>query len=148
MKIRLTTDFLTGVLFLALGGFAIIYGSRYAVGTAARMGPGYFPLIASSGIVLLGIVLVVRSLLRGGEGLGSVHVRPLALVLLGTFLFGLTIERFGLLVAGSILVIASRLADRDFRIVEVGLLALGLVLLAAGIFQYGLGLPALRLLPF
>jgi hypothetical protein len=147
MKIRLTTDFLTGVLFLALGGFAIIYGSRYALGTAARMGPGYFPLIASSGIALLGVVLIVRSWLQTGETLGTVHVRPLVLVLAGTLLFGLLVERFGLLVAGSVLVIASRLADREFRVIEVGLLALGLVLLAAGIFRYGLGLP-LRFLPF
>ena len=40
MKVRLSADLLTGLLFVALGGFAIIYGSRYAPGTAARMGPG------------------------------------------------------------------------------------------------------------
>ena len=147
MKIRLTTDFLTGLLFLALGGFALIYGSRYAVGTAARMGPGYFPLIASSAIALLGAVLVVRSYFYGGDEIGTIKVRPVVLVLLGTFAFGFLIERFGLLVAGSVLVVASRLADREFRIVEVILLALGLVLLTAGVFQYLLGLP-LRLLPF
>jgi hypothetical protein len=147
MRIRLTTDFLTGVLFLALGGFAIIYGSRYPVGTAARMGPGYFPLIASSGIALLGAILVLRSWFRGGEEVGSIRVRPVVMVLVGTFLFGFLIERFGLLVAGGVLVIASRLADREFRIVEVVLLALGLVLLAAGVFRYALGLP-LRVLPF
>ena len=147
MKIRLTTDLLTGILFLALGGFAIIYGSRYAIGTAARMGPGYFPLIASSGIVLLGAILVVRSWFGGGEEVGSIRVRPVVFVLLGTLLFGVFIERFGLLVAGSVVVIASRLADREFRLGEVILLALGLVLLMAAVFRYALGLP-LRVLPF
>lgn len=147
MKIRLTTDFLTGGLFLALGGFAIIYGSRYAVGTAARMGPGYFPLLASSGIALLGAVLVLRSFFRAGEEVGSFRVRPLFFVIFGTVMFGLLIERFGLFLAGSVLVVASRLADPEFRIIEVVLLAGGLVLLVAGIFQYALGLP-LRLLPF
>ncbi len=54
MKLRLSTDLSTGALFLALGGFAIIYGSRYAVGTTARMGPGYFPMLISSALVLVG----------------------------------------------------------------------------------------------
>ena len=30
MKVRLSADLLTGLLFVALGGFAIVYGSRYA----------------------------------------------------------------------------------------------------------------------
>jgi hypothetical protein len=65
MRIRLSTDFLTGLLFLALGSFAIIYGSRYPIGTASRMGPGYYPLLVSSGLVLLGCILVIRSFFLG-----------------------------------------------------------------------------------
>jgi hypothetical protein len=147
MKLRLSTDFLTGILFLALGGFAIVYGSRYPIGSAARMGPGYFPLIASSGLVLLGAILVTRSYLRGGEDLDTIHVRPLFLVLLGTFAFGLLIERSGLLPAGVVLVVAARLADQGFRVVEVAALAVGLVLVAAAVFKYALGMP-LRLILF
>jgi hypothetical protein len=147
MRIRLSTDLLTGVLFLALGGFAIIYGSRYAVGTAARMGPGYFPLMASSGICILGLILVGRSLLGAGETIGRVQLRPIVFVLLGTLLFGRIIEYAGLLVAGLVLVVAARLADRELRPVETVVLALVLVLLAAAVFKYALGLP-LRFLPF
>jgi hypothetical protein len=141
MKVRLSADLLTGLLFVALGGFAIVYGSRYAPGTAARMGPGYFPMLVSAGLTLIGIVLVVRALLATGEELGAIGWRPLVLVLAGVLAFGLLIDRLGLLAAGIALVVAARLADRDFRWPETALLATGLTLAAAAVFLYGLGLP-------
>jgi membrane-bound ClpP family serine protease len=141
MKVRLSADLLTGLLFVALGGFTIVYGSRYAPGTAARMGPGYFPMLVSAGLTLVGIVLVVRSLLATGEVLGAIGWRPLVLLLAGVLAFGLLIDRLGLLAAGIALVVAARLADREFRWLETALLAVGLTLAAAAVFLYGLGLP-------
>ena len=141
MKVRLSADLLTGLLFVALGGFAIVYGSRYAPGTAARMGPGYFPMLISGCLTLVGIVLVVRALLATGEVLGAIGWRPLVLVLAGVLAFGLVIDRLGLLAAGIALVVAARFADREFRWLETALLAVGLTLAAAAVFLYGLGLP-------
>jgi hypothetical protein len=146
MRIRLSTDLLTGLLFLALGGAAMIYGSRYPLGTAARMGPGYYPLLASSGLILLGLVLVARSFLKAAGEVGPVNLRPLILILAGTLAFGLLIDRAGLIVAGLVLVFAARLADRDFRPLEVTILAVCLVAFTLAIFRYGLGMP-LRLWP-
>jgi hypothetical protein len=147
MIARLSTDLLTGLLFLSLGGFVIIYGSRYPIGSAVRMGPGYFPLLASSGLVLLGLVLLTRSFLRGGDTIGNLALRPLGLVLAGTLAFGLLIERAGFLLASIALVFAARFAERGFRPVEVSALALFLAAFMAAIFLYGLGLP-LRMTPF
>ena len=146
MNIRLSTDLLTGLLFLVLGAFAMIYGSRYALGTAARMGPGYYPLLASSGLVLLGLVLVVRSLLTTSEGVGAVNLRPLFFILAGTLAFGLLIDRGGLILAGLVLVFAARLAAKGFRLLEVAILAVCLVAFTLAIFRYGLGMP-LKLWP-
>jgi putative tricarboxylic transport membrane protein len=146
MRIRLSTDLLTGLLFLVIGAFAMIYGSRYSLGTAARMGPGYYPLLASSGLVLLGLVLVVRSFLTTAEEIAAINLRPLLLILAGTLAFGLLIDRAGLIVAGLVLVFAARLADRDFRPLEVTILAICLVAFTLAIFRYGLGMP-LRLWP-
>ncbi|HYG44796.1 MAG TPA: tripartite tricarboxylate transporter TctB family protein, partial [Bordetella sp.] len=43
MQLRNRQDFWSGVMFIALGlGFAWKAAS-YQMGTAARMGPGYFP---------------------------------------------------------------------------------------------------------
>ena len=45
MSIKSQRDFVTGVLFSAFG-IAFAWGATtYNVGTGARMGPGYFPLM-------------------------------------------------------------------------------------------------------
>ncbi len=141
MKLRLSTDLVTGLLFTALGAFAIIYGSRYPLGTAARMGPGYFPFVISVSLTLIGLVLVIRSFFIDGEKLGVIGWRPLLFVLAGTLAFGIFIDRLGLLVAGILLIVAARCADRDFKLVETLVLAATLVALTGAVFIYGLSLP-------
>jgi hypothetical protein len=141
MKLRLSTDLATGLLFTALGAFAIIYGSRYPLGTAARMGPGYFPLVISIALTLIGLALMIRSFFIEGDKIGVIGWRPLCFILTGTFAFGFFIDRLGLLVSGILLVIAARFADRDFKLAESIGLALALVLLTGAVFVYGLGLP-------
>lgn len=147
MRARLSTDLLTGLLFLALGGFVIIYGARYAFGSAARMGPGFYPLLVSSALVVLGIILVVRSWLRPGEEIGPINWRPLFFVLLGTLAFALLVERAGFVLAAVLLIFAVRFADGGFRWLEVTVLAAVLVVFVAALFWLGLSLP-LRPFPF
>ena len=51
--IRNPKDFYAGVLFMSFGLAALVIARSYPLGTAARMGPGYFPRVL--GILLLGI---------------------------------------------------------------------------------------------
>ena len=54
MKIKSQKDFFSGLMFTVVGA-AFAYGATsYTVGTGARMGPGYFPL-------LLGVILAQRT---------------------------------------------------------------------------------------
>ncbi|HEX2336736.1 MAG TPA: tripartite tricarboxylate transporter TctB family protein, partial [Hyphomicrobiaceae bacterium] len=107
----------------------------------ARMGPGYFPMLISASLVLVGVVLVGRALLSAGDALGAIRWRPLVLILAGVLSFGFLIDRAGLLAAGILLIVASRLADRELRPIETVLLAIGLTLATGAVFLYGLGLP-------
>ncbi len=50
--IRNPRDFYAGLLFVAFGAVALVIVQAYAIGTAARMGPGYFPRLF--GIMLAG----------------------------------------------------------------------------------------------
>lgn len=45
LKIWNRKDFYAGLLFLFFGVVAILEARNYAMGTAARMGAGYFPYI-------------------------------------------------------------------------------------------------------
>jgi hypothetical protein len=48
-----TRDFYAGLLFVAFGVVALVMAQSYSIGTAARMGPGYFPRLL--GILLIGL---------------------------------------------------------------------------------------------
>ena len=57
--IRHPKDFFAGLIFIGFGLVAVIIGSNYSLGTAARMGPGYFPRILGILLILLGAALSV-----------------------------------------------------------------------------------------
>jgi len=50
-------DIITGILYLAMGLFFNYYSRNYAFGTSHSMGPGYFPAILSTGLMILGILI-------------------------------------------------------------------------------------------
>ena len=60
IRISNPKDFWAGALFVAIGVGTIILGSRYTLGSAARMGPGYFPRILGILLIVLGAVLARR----------------------------------------------------------------------------------------
>lgn len=147
MQLRVSTDLLSGLLFAALGATALYVSWRYPAGTAARMGPGYFPHLVGGLLLLLGSILAARALVRPGERVGTLDLRPLVFVLIATCAFGFLIERAGLLAASLVLVVAARLARPDFKLAEVLLLAAVLAAGVAALFVYALGMNV-RLLPF
>lgn len=135
-------DFWAGVLYLALGLVVVIWGRQYAMGTSARMGPGYFPTVLGALLALLGALSVGRSLVRNGEPIATLAWRPAALVLGGTVLFGLLLERAGLLVALPAMIVTGAMASRYTRLDVASVLALlGIVVFCVLVFVKGLSLP-------
>jgi Tripartite tricarboxylate transporter TctB family len=141
MRIRAPKDFWAGVMFAAFAVVAIVAAHKYSLGSAGRMGPGYFPLLL--GIVLggLGAVLIGRSLVLDGEPVPRLHVRPLAVIAVAVCLFGLAIEPLGLIATLAILIVLVAWAGPQFRAVETLALALVLIAFSVGVFVYALGLP-------
>jgi len=67
MKIYNRRDFNAGLMFLAIGlGFGM-YSLEYSLGTATRMGPGYFPLMLSIIVGVLGLIVLVMSFIPADE---------------------------------------------------------------------------------
>ena len=54
MKIKSQRDFWSGLMFVATGIVFTVGATNYSLGTSARPGPGYFPLILSVIMALLG----------------------------------------------------------------------------------------------
>ena len=138
--IRHPKDFWAGVMFIAFGGAACVIALDYAMGTAARMGPGYFPRALGLLLCGLGALLVLRSFKLQGAPLSFPTFKPLLIVLGSVLLFGLVVNHLGLVVATLLLVLVSSTASHEYRWRESVVAAVALAVFVVVAFRYGLGL--------
>ena len=134
--------FASGLLFLAIGLFGMIYGSRYRMGSATQMGPGYFPFVVSAVVALLGMASAATSW-HSGPSVRPMdwHIIPLLCVLAGIAAFGLLVEHAGLVLAIAAVVVLGcyqRLLSRPWEVLAIGLI---LIVMSVGLFIHGLGMP-------
>lgn len=134
-------DFYAGLLFTLVGS-AFGWGAlRYTVGTAARMGPGYFPMILGVLLALLGGVMMLRAALSQADAaqvIGPWAWKPLVAIISANLLFGvalgglprLNLPALGLMVGIYLLTFAACLAGERFKFKEAALLATALAALS------------------
>lgn len=139
-RIRNPKDFWAGVLFILVGIAAIAIGSRYNLGTAARMGPGYFPRILGILLIVLGAILAFRSLRLQGAPIPAFKWRPTIIVLGSVVVFGLLVTKLGMAISAVILITLSSAASSEFRPKEALISGVLLAALAVGVFVIGLKL--------
>ncbi len=137
MKIKSQKDFFSGLLYTVVGA-AFAYGATsYNIGTGARMGPGYFPLLLGSILAFIGAIILLKSLVvetPTGDAVGSWAWKPLFFIIGGNLMFGILLgglpsikfPAMGLIVAiyGTTLIVS--MAGDKFKLKEV--LILGTVL--------------------
>jgi hypothetical protein len=138
--IRHPKDFWSGVLFTALGAFSILYGSKYTIGTAARMGPGYFPRILGILMIVLGLILALRALRLKGTPIPAWKWRPTVLVLGSVVLFGMIVQWVGMAISTIVLIFVASLASHEFSARAALIAGVLLATLAVGVFVIGLNL--------
>jgi hypothetical protein len=141
MSIRAPKDFWSGVMFVAFAAVALIAARNYSLGTAVRMGPGYFPMLLGGVLAAIGAILIVRSFFVSGERITPVHIVPLAAIVLAVALFGALLQSLGLVLTLAIVVAMSAFAGRQTRPVETLALVVVLAVFAVVVFVYGLRLP-------
>ena len=138
--IRNPKDFWAGVLFASFGSAALVIAQSYPLGSAARMGPGYFPRML--GLLLLGLasILVLRSFKLRGAPLQMRNLKPLAIVLGSVFVFAMGMTTLGIMASTVLLILISSSADREFRWKEAVASSVILAVCTLAVFIYGLGL--------
>ena len=138
--IRHPKDFFAGLLFVAFGVAAIVIGSGYALGTAARMGPGYFPRILGILLIALGGALSLRALRLTGPPIPAFKWRPLLVVLGSVAVFGVILNYVGVVFSTIFLIVTASAASHEFRLRESLIAGVALAALAVGVFVIGLKL--------
>jgi hypothetical protein len=141
LRIRSQSDFWCGLLFVAIGVAVLVLAQQYRLGSAARMGPAYFPTWLGGLLALLGLSLTLPALFSDGPAFPRLAPRPLLMILLSIVVFGVALEYLGFAVAVVALAIVGGLADPELRPMESAGVALFLLIFSVGIFVGLLGLP-------
>ena len=141
MNIKSQKDFFSGLMFTAVG-VAFAWGAtKYSLGTGARMGPGYFPMMLGVLMAILGAVITFKALVvetEDGDKVGAWAWKPLVFIIAANLLFGLMLgglpsikfPAFGLIAAIYALTLVAALAGEEFKIKEVLVLATVLAIMS------------------
>jgi hypothetical protein len=141
LKVKSPQDFGSAVVIVLIGLAGVYFGSDLTMGTAGRMGPGYFPRLLSWLIVAIGLFVGFKSFLIDGPPIEMPKFRPMFFVLLSIFIFGYLMDYVGLAITAVVLVFVAAYARRDVNILETAIFAIGLSIGTILIFVYGLGQP-------
>jgi len=134
VSIKSQKDFFSGLMFLVVGAAFAWGATSYSVGTGARMGPGYFPLLLGVLLAILGGVVMFYSLVvetPNGDKVGSFAWRPIGYILGSNLAFGILLgglpsiklPSMGLIVAIYALVLISSKAGDNYRLRDVLILS-------------------------
>jgi hypothetical protein len=143
MKIGLLSnkDFLAGLLLLVIGGVAFYIALDYPFGSALRMGPGYFPRVLSAILMGFGVFVLLRGVLAAERVRGRWGWKPLGFIILSLVVFGLIMEKFGLVPALVAMFLISAFGGHEFKLIEVIILATIMTIFSVVVFVHLLGLP-------
>jgi hypothetical protein len=151
VNIKSQKDFFSGLVFVVVGSAYALGANNYKIGEAARMGPGYFPLMLGILLALLGIVVIFKAMVvetMDGDKVGSIAWKPLFFIIAANLSFGVLLgglpsikfPSFGLIVAIYALVPIAALAGDEFKLKEVLILATILAATSYFAFIYALKL--------
>jgi hypothetical protein len=134
VKIKSQKDFFSGLVFTVVGASFAYGATSYTIGTGARMGPGYFPLMLGIILALIGAIVLFKALVvetPTGDPIGALAWRPLTFIIVGNLLFGvllgglpsIKLPAMGLIVAiyGTTVVVS--MAGDKFKLKEALILA-------------------------
>jgi hypothetical protein len=138
---RAIKDLVAGVVFIALGLAFAVGASTYEVGTALRMGPGYFPLVLGGLLALLGVLIIVNGAVAGEDAaIGPIPWKAAAVIAGAIVFFGATIRDIGVVPSTFVTALVAGFAGRRPGVVAPVVIALALTLASVVIFVWALQL--------
>lgn len=117
MKIRNQQDFAAGFMYIVVGLFFASIARNYQMGTAAKMGPGYFPFWLGMMLALIGLIVLLNALTKKATEvkLKKWDVKSVIWITGAVVLYGVLLSTMGFFVALITLVFVSASASHEFR---------------------------------
>ncbi len=134
-------NLICGLLLIATGIFFALEALDLELGTAFRMGPGYFPFILACALMLFGAIILFQAFRMEGEPIGPLAWRGMLFILPAPIIFGLTVRGLGFVPSIFLTALIAAFASQRMKPLTAILLAAGLTVFSLLVFSYGLGLP-------
>lgn len=135
-------DMASGLFFIAVG---LLYGgiaSYLPFGSALRMGPGYFPILLSSLMILFGAIIAFRALKSGpGTSFGIMPWRGLSMILLATIIFASFIDDLGMVPGLLLTTFIATMASKEVTWQRSLIAAVSITIFCTLVFSYAVRLP-------
>ena len=138
------TDLIAGAVFVLIGLFFGLQSLGLDIGTSLRMGPGYFPLVLSGVLILLGVVVLVRAAVVDNGPMEALAWRGMLFILPAPVFFGLTVRGLGFVPSLFFTALIAAGASHKMTLVKAILLAFAVTIFSTLVFSYALGLPFQR----
>src|SRR5690554_6586494 len=138
-------ELMSSGLLIVLGLGVAVQGGAYHIGTMARMGPGFFPVMLGILLMFMGVLCLFASGLSTNEDdedefSGPPQWRGWFAIVAGVVTFIVLGKYGGLVPATFALVLISALGDRTHSLRSAFLLATFVTILGVAIFAWGLEL--------
>ena len=142
MQLRNHHDLWSGVMFAAVGLLFVALSQQYQLGTAAKMGPGYFPTSLGALLTILGLAIGLTAFSKNNHEskVAPFGWRENGLVLLAVILFAAALPHLGIVISLVILVFVSAAASHEFSVRDTVLATIFLLILSYLVFVKGLEL--------
>ena len=142
MMIKNQRAFAVGILFIVVASTFVVLSLDLQQGTAARMGPGYFPWILGIVLCAVGLAIVAGAVAPGAaaERLSRWDWKGLGWIAGSVVLFAVLLQPLGLIVSLFVLVVASSSASPDFTLRGSLAAAVVLIVICVAAFDYGMDL--------
>lgn len=138
---RPKVDIWAGLLMALFGLGGIWFSLDLRLGSAISMGPGYFPLLVFSCIVLLGIVIAIKGIRHCDVEFTRPAWWPILIISGALIAFWLLVDRAGFVLASSALMLISIRAQDKLNWFQAITFTAVTVLLATLLFVNALQLP-------
>jgi len=144
-------DLIAGLMFAVIGVIFFIGAANYQLGTAARMGPGWFPralggIMTFLGILIAGVGLKNQAAWAATQGIGWTW-KPVVILTGAVLLFGFALPTLGMVIAIILLTLISGFAAHDKNYKELAMITVIMCLFCAAVFVWGLKLQ-MKLFPW
>lgn len=138
-RLKDKADVEAGLFFTLFGGLTAGLSLQYQMGTIAAMGPGMFPLILGIMLTAIGLIILAKGVMAGGETIRSLSLKAAFLITLSLLVFAALVLAVGLVAAVPAQVFIALWASDHFTLKRAIALSIGLLLFCYLVFIYFLG---------